>query len=239
MRLPSWAQNGPAAHLGGSKPAAPGFLRNPSSFVSPSPFFHRAERRRPWRPEGRGAATAPPLASAGEERRRRNVAAWLPLSLYTTEWRRALGGVGRRHRRPPRRRARSPVWEGAAVERPGGGALCPKLARMSKARRRRLRCPCPRDGGCAPEIRRLCVVFPTRSRDSSNGGCGRGPRWVPPILFVLGLGFLSSFDLHRNYFLWFFRFMTESTFQFDLHTRSALMPLLEHFGSLGVDGVVE
>ena len=102
--------------------------------------------------------------------------------------------------------------ERAAVERPGGGALCPKIARMSKARRLRLRCPCPHDGGCAPEIRRLCVVFPARSRDSGNGGCGRGPRWVPPILFVLGLRFLSSFDLHRNYFLWIFRFMTESIF---------------------------
>ena len=134
-------------------------------------------RRRPSpAPVRSGAAGTWPLGS--------------PLSLYTTEWRRALGGGGRRHRRPPRRRARSPVRERAAVERPGGGALCPKIARMSKARRRRLRCPCPRDGGCAPEIRRLCVVFPARSRDSGNGGCGRGPRWVPPILFVLGLGFL-------------------------------------------------
>ena len=121
----------------GSKPAAPGSLENPSSFVSPSPFFHRAERRRPWRPEGPRPRPSPAPVRSG-------AAGTWPLSspsplfsLCNTQRQRAMaaGGRPRRPRRSPRRCARSPVRGRAAVERPRGGAREPVRARGVSQRR--------------------------------------------------------------------------------------------------------
>ncbi|KAK8445685.1 hypothetical protein SEVIR_9G367975v4 [Setaria viridis] len=123
---PSVAMDGPPGVSPEQKPGAPVHPQNPRAISLPlprvvSPWRGRLSRLRRGPPaavERRTAAAAPPPPSLSFFP--------LPLSLRASSRSRDLAAEeGRRHRGSPRRRARPPEGERAAVERSCGGAIAP------------------------------------------------------------------------------------------------------------------
>ena len=206
----------------GARQPMAGPPKQPVAAVPPSPSWATKPAREP--PRCRSPLDSNPTAVRPFRRTKNRRSPALPQTLTITlfpfllsiERRRPArpaekGGEVLRRRRPTRWRAPSPLRERAAVERLGRRAAAPMSI--------------PHGGGRVPASRHYWVLI----RAAMAGGSPSSKTLVSPsrLFALLGLGF-SVFDSRAMFFSLILSIRRRILLShLDLHTRSALVPMLE------------